>query len=403
MSATAGVLLVTNNFPPSRGGSGVVYANIARCTGGQVAILAPERNYADGLPLIGWREHDRLAPFPVKRLRLLRIRMAEPGGRLHKAWLLLQDVAIRLQVLLCIAGLIARRRPRAICVGELVASAWLLRALRLVPGLRRVVYVHGEEITTAETYDPGARRRRAALLAADRVVVVSRFTQRAVQDLLGPAASGRIVLIENGVDRHRFQPGPRDPELVARYGLEGRFTFVCVCRLLEKKGVDRALQAFAEVLKTHPGARFVVVGSGPYQLSLEKLAAALRITWSVSFAGNVPEHELVAHYRLGDVFVMPNRALPNGDTEGFGLVFLEANSCGLPVIAGRDGGSTDAVADGVNGLVVDGNSVQAIQDAMSRLIDDDALRERLGQQALEVARDADWSNRADAFLRVCIA
>ena len=62
------------------------------------------------------------------------------------------------------------------------------------------------------------------------------------------------------------------------------------------------------------------------------------------------EHELTDHYCLGDVFIMANRALPDGETEGFGLVFLEANACGLPVIAGRAGGSVDAVTDMVNGL-----------------------------------------------------
>jgi len=111
---------------------------------------------------------------------------------------------------------------------------------------------------------------------------------------------------------------------------------------------------------------------------------------------------LVEHYRLGDVFVMPNRALPNGDTEGFGLVFLEANGCGLPVIAGRDGGSADAVKDGENGLVVDGNSVPAIEAAMRSLLTDPALSARLSRQGLAAAQAADWSSRAKAFLSVCL-
>ena len=121
----------------------------------------------------------------------------------------------------------------------------------------------------------------------------------------------------------------------------------------------------------------------------------------VVFAGDVTEAELVTHYCLGDVFLMPNRALANGDTEGFGLVFLEANGCGLPVIAGRDGGTRDAVQDGVNGLVVDGQSVAAIAAAMLALIGDAALRARLARQGREVAAAADWSGRAATFLTAC--
>ena len=79
------------------------------------------------------------------------------------------------------------------------------------------------------------------------------------------------------------------------------------------------------------------------------------------------EDELVDHYRLGDVFVMPNRERANGDTEGFGLVFLEANRCAVPVVAGCAGGSPDAVSDGVNGLVVDGRDVGVTTGAMRRL------------------------------------
>jgi phosphatidylinositol alpha-1,6-mannosyltransferase len=135
---------------------------------------------------------------------------------------------------------------------------------------------------------------------------------------------------------------------------------------------------------------------------LRQLAADLGVAHAVEFAGNVAEHEIVAHYQLGDVFVMPNRALANGDTEGFGLVFLEANGCGLPVIAGRDGGSTDAVRDDENGLLVDGNSVAQIQAAMQRLREDTALRERLGRLGLDAAKAADWTSRAETFLRVCV-
>ena len=398
----AKVVLVANNFPPVRGGSAVVYGNLARCAPGRLIVVAPRIGYADGLPIIGWREHDRLHAYRTIRLRLLRTQMPDraPNG-LRRLGFLLDDAALRIQVAAVIGWLVAAGGVRTVCVGELQASGWIARLFAAVPGVRTVAYVHGEEITTGDDYDPGHDRARRALLASDRVVVVSRFTQQAVGRLLGAAAAERVRLIENGVDGNRFTPSAKEDALLDCYALRGRFTFVSVCRLLEKKGVDNAIRAFARVRQTAPDSRFLIVGAGPFCAALMTLVEALGLAGAVVFAGQVANDELVDHYRLGDVFVMPNRQLPNGDTEGFGLVFLEANACGVPVIAGRDGGSTDAVQDGVNGLVVDGHSVDAIASAMQRLHDDARLRERLRVQGLRAAHDAEWAAKTAAFLSLC--
>lgn len=402
------VLLIASNFPPVRGGSAVVYANMAREAGAAVEVLAPRRNYADGTMQIGWREHDRRAGYRVRRLELLRTLL--PGGRPNawqRLWLLSDDIAIRVQLLGTVLAMSWRRRYRAICLGELLASGWMIRLLRALLRVRVIVYVHGEEITTRDAYDPQKRRCRAFLNAASGVVVVSRFTRDAVLAMLGPDATSRVRLIENGVASRHFTPGPKRPDLLARYELEGRFVYVSVCRLLEKKGVDHALAAFAVLCREQIAAglpaddRFVVVGSGPYAEALKAQAAALAIGEQVVFTGQVAEEDLVDMYRLGDLFVMPNRELANGDTEGFGLVFLEANACGLAVLAGRDGGSPDAVQDGQNGLVVDGHSVPAITEAMRRLRHDADLRARLSTRGLAMAREADWAQRTRTFLAFC--
>lgn len=398
----ARVLLVANNFPPVRGGSASVYANLARCAPDEVLVVAPSVDYTDGLPLIGWREHDRSASYRVLRLPLLRTTVGGrvPQGLSKLSWVA-WDAAIRLRLALTLLALILRRGVRTVCVGELLASRWVLRLLRLVPGVRTVAYVHGEEVTTDDLYDTGHERARRALMDSDRVVVVSRFTQQAVAELMGPESAGRIALIQNGVDTGLFRPQAKSVSLLRLYGLEGCFVFVSVSRLVEKKGTDTAILAFARVAARHPDCRLLVVGSGPYRTRLDALAVEAGVEDKVVFTGAVADDELVEHYQLGDVFVMPNRRLPDGDTEGFGLVFLEANGCGLPAIAGRDGGSTEAVEDGVNGLVVDGHSVEAVAGAMLVLREDAGMYDRLRRQALEKAAGSDWRERTRAFLQVC--
>lgn len=399
----SGVLLVANNFPPVRGGSAVVYDNLARFSSGQIVVLAPRLNYVDGLPLIGWREQDRRAPYRVVRLHLLRtiIALSEGRTRLRRLRFVLSDLAIRLNVTATILRLILSGGIGTICVGELLASGWLIELLRCIPGIRLVAYVHGEEITTQDPYDQHNRRRRRALQSVDRIIVVSRFTFEAVRRLLGEVAVDKISLIENGVDTSRFSPRSKRQDLLELYRVEGCFVFVSVCRLLEKKGIDNAIRAFACVSRRHPECRYLIVGSGPYQPMLETIALESGAADKVTFTGQIPEEELVDYYCLGDVFVMPNREMPNGDTEGFGLVFLEANACGLPVIAGRDGGSTDAVRHGVNGLVVDGRSVDEIAAAMLSLREDAGLRDRLRPRALTVAAAARWAGKSEAFLTLC--
>jgi phosphatidylinositol alpha-1,6-mannosyltransferase len=402
MSVAPKILLIANNFPPVRGGSAAVYSNVALAARGRVAVLAPRINYVQGLPLIGWREHDRLAPYAITRLALLRTRIGQARGPRARARLAASDVTIRASVVWELCRALARGHLRAVCIGELLASNWIIQVLRYVPRLRVVVYVHGEEITTDDQYDPTAQRRRRALLAADRIIVVSRFTRQAVLDLIGADQAGRVVMIENGVDTAQFSPGPASPGLRACYRLGAEFVFITVCRLLEKKGVDHTLRAFAGVLARHPDCRLLIVGTGPYEPALRALTMSLGIGHAVIFAGSVADDELVHHYRLADVFVMPNRALENGDTEGFGVVFLEANACGLPVIGGVDGGTGDAVRDGVNGVLVDGRSVAAIEQAMLRLHDDVVLRGRLVQGGLQAAHEADWARKGDSFVQACL-
>lgn len=395
------ILLIASNYPPVRGGSASVYANLARCAARRVIVLASRLNYADGLPIIGWREHDRQASYRILRLPLLRTTIGRSPRGARKLLFLAWDAAIRMRLTYALLRLVIIERVCAICVGELLASAWVIHLARWIPGVRTVAYVHGEEITTRNASDPGNRIGYHALQHCDDIIVVSRFTFRAVEKLLGRFRSARIHMIENGVNTQRFCPAEKSAALMRFYGLEGCFVFVSVCRLVQKKGIDNTIRAFAELLRSHPDSRYLIVGTGPFRDELEAIAKQERVENCVIFAGQVAEEELVEHYQLGDVFIMPNRRMPDGDTEGFGLVFLEANGCGLPVVAGRDGGSTDAVQHGTNGLVVDGHSVEAIVAAMRQLRDDRHLLETLRQGALAAARLAGWAEKTRHFVRIC--
>lgn len=395
-------LLVANIFPPINGGSAVVYEGICQFSPpGSMQVLAPWRHYLDGEEVAGWREYDAAAGFPIERLELLRPPMVQSGSVWHSVWLQLAvDLPLKARVLWRAIRLVRRAGIDVLCVCELSSGSWLGLLLKRLLGIPYINYIHGEEITTSSPYRLFGRRRVHYLQRAAAVVAVSEFTRGELISRMGVPAA-RIELIVNGVDAGRFQPGPKPPALLARYGLAGKQVLLTVGRLVERKGIDTMLRALPMVLAQNPDARYLIVGSGDYRPALDALVAELGLGDAVIFAGRVAQEDLVAHYQLCDLFVMPNRELDNHDTEGFGLVFLEANACGKAVIGGRAGGVVEAVRDGETGLIVDSTDVAAVATAVTGLLQDDERRSAMGERGLTVARASSSAERARAFHALC--
>jgi phosphatidylinositol alpha-1,6-mannosyltransferase len=146
---------------------------------------------------------------------------------------------------------------------------------------------------------------------------------------------------------------------------------------------------------------YLIVGDGEIRAEITQLIADEGLAPWITLVGKVSDDELLRYLRLCDLFVMPNRTMPDGDTEGFGLVFREANACRKPVVGGRAGGAVEAVADGVSGLLVDGYKPAEIADAIERILGDPALAERLSEGGMKLAREHSTEAVARKFLRTC--
>lgn len=395
-------LIVASIFTPIQGGSATVYSNLCRyAPKGRMVALATRRDYNDGAEIAGWRAHDQNCGFPVYRLDLLRPRISRPAHKLIAAWRFLTiDVPLRLRVIWTVWKLIRRHGIEVICIGELASTAWLGEFFQRVFGKRMVIYVHGEEITTR--FDAGSfgASRATHLRAADAVVAVSRFTQRVLVDEMG-ISPDRVCLIENGVDTKRFSPGPDDPAFRARFGLAGKRIVVAVGRLIARKGFDQTIRAWPRIFAAHPDSHLLIIGDGPQRASLQALVDQSGVAHSITLAGALSDADLLSAYRSAALFAMPNRTMPDGDTEGFGLTFLEANACGRAVVGGRAGGAVEAVQDGVSGLLVNGERVDEIADAILRVLGDDAFRARLEAGALAHAQAHSWEHSVQIFQDLC--
>ncbi|MDW8444481.1 MAG: glycosyltransferase family 4 protein [Acetobacteraceae bacterium] len=380
-------LLVAHTFPPVLGGSAAVYAALARHAAGEIAVLTSRRDHRTGEERADWREADAAAPHPVHRLGLVRPPLAG-GLAATLAW------APRAAWLAAtVARLAEAHRVRAVCLCDDETVGWLVPFVRKTLGLRSLVYCHGDDLV--QTDQRAIARRRRHLAAAHAVVAASAFAAQRLETAYG-VPQERIVQIPNGVDLDRFRPGTPAAGLASALGLAGRRVILAATRLVPRKGVDRLIAALPAVLAAVPDAMLAVAGEGPQRAQLEAMARGL----PVRFLGAQPAERMPDLYRLAEVVALPNRFEP-GEADGIPMTLLEAQACGRPVVAGRAGGSPEAVADGESGLLVDGEDPAAIAAALIRLLVDPALAARLSAGALAVSSGRDWRSRTAAFLSLC--
>ncbi|WP_096288638.1 GDP-mannose-dependent alpha-(1-6)-phosphatidylinositol monomannoside mannosyltransferase [Mycobacterium ahvazicum] len=355
------VLLVTNDFPPRRGGiQSYLREFVGRLvsTGSHaVLVYAPQWKGADVFDA-------EAAGYRVVR---------------HPGTLMLPGPAVDARM----RRLIGDHGIDTVWFGAAAPLALLAARARQAGATRVLASTHGHEVGWSMLPVARSVLRRIGN-DTDVVTFVSRYTRSRFATAFGPAAS--LEYLPSGVDTDRFRPDPAGrTELRNRYGLGERPTVVCLSRLVPRKGQDMLIKALPSIRERVDGAALVIVGSGPYLDALRKLAQSCGVADHVTFTGAVPSAELPAHYALADVFAMPCRTRGAGmDVEGLGIVFLEASATGVPVIAGDSGGAPEAVQHNKTGLVVDGNSVRMIGDAVTELLADP------DRAALMGAAGRDW-------------
>jgi phosphatidylinositol alpha-1,6-mannosyltransferase len=291
------------------------------------------------------------------------------------------------------AEIMLRERPRVVQLAT-VAEGYLGLLLKRWLMLPFVVYAHGNEILAAMTGE--WEKPRLALRQADRVLANSRFTKEMVERI--GVDANKIDVVHPGCETKLFQPVEVNPDFSRkRFGLrKSAHMILTVGNLVERKGHDMVIRALPEVQKVIPDVTYLVVGDGRYRSNLEQLAVAMGVRDCVVFARQIPDKDLPEIYSLCDVFAMPARErLDECDVEGFGLVYLEANACGKPVIGGRSGGIPDAIVDGLTGLLVDPHDSNEIANALIQLLQDRELSTKMGYEGRKrVVRDFTWERIA---------
>ena len=368
-------LVLTELFLPTKGGTAVWFDEVYRRVGGQsIHVITAD--------VPGAKEHDAYHPNAVHRVRLQRHRWLRPESLGMYATLLVTALAVAL-----------RNQFDAVHAGRVLPEglvAWLVARVIRRPLL---IYSHGEEVTTWRQ----AMKMRMMIWTyrrADLVIANSEFTRDELVKI--GVAPERITILYPGVDLDRFRPGLQCDDLKAGIGVgAGEHLIISVGRLSRRKGFDQVIRAMPMLSKRDLAVHFAVIGTGEDRKYLEALAREMGVSERVHFLGHVHPDDLPRWYNAADVVTMPNREI-DGDTEGFGMVFLEAAACAKATVAGLAGGTGSAVVDGVTGLRVDGASTRAVADALSRLLLDPALLREMGRSGrLRALKHFSWQHVAE--------
>jgi phosphatidylinositol alpha-1,6-mannosyltransferase len=366
-------LLVSEIFPPVHGGSGRWFWEIYR--------RLPRQQYA-----VAAGEHLRQADFDRGHdLRLHRLPLAQ------RAWGLRSWAGLT-------GYLTSARRLRRLMFDEDVSilhcgrclpegfTAWLLSWWTGVP---YVVYAHGEDVTTAATSRELSWMVRRVLGGARYVIANSRSTRQILLEGWG-LSEQRVQLLYPGVDTTRFVPATRDPAVRQQLGWGSRPVVLTVGRLQKRKGHDMLIQALPAVRRRVPDVLYAIVGDGEERETLGKLAHKQQVDRHVQFLGEVDDAGLIRSYQQCDLFALPNRR-EGSDIEGFGMVLLEAQACGRPVLAGDSGGTAETMRVLETGRIVACDRPEPLAEVLGELLSRPQELERMGEAGRRwVVEQFDW-------------
>lgn len=276
-------------------------------------------------------------------------------------------------------------------VGQLLPIGTIALILKKWMKLPYGVMTHAMDVTLPFGPQGSTRKQwlvKKILKNADFVTTVSSYTRKKLQNLGVPPSRIIVVYPCPNIDGSSSAVSSGQlAQLDQQYTLQNQRVLLSVGRLVERKGIDTVIQAFAALKEKHENVHYVIIGSGSDRERLRQLAATHGVPDRVHFVGSVTDDELAVWYARCEALIMPSRQLGNNDVEGFGMVFLEANSFGKPVIGGRSGGIADAVIDGQTGFLVDPSDVDMVTRSIDRLLSNESEAIRLGYQGSERVKE----------------
>ena len=376
------ILLASEIFPPTHGGSGRWFWEIyKRFPVGSVACLVGKHSSS--------KTADTAFPHPIYRFDLS---SSEWGLRSASGLRYYLKVWNRLRELVKQEGIAQIHCGRTLPEG---LAAMLINLTHRVP---YTCYVHGEDVEVALTSRELKLLTQLVMKRAQRIVANSQNSRRILTEKWH-IPEHKVVVMTPGVDVDKFTPalGSQPPQKWV-----GKRVVLTVGRLQKRKGQDMMIRALPALKSRFPSLHYCIVGDGAEREPLARLAAELGVSHMVEFAGEIDDSDMVEHYRHCDLFALPNRRVGNDD-EGFGMVLLEAQACGRPVLAGDSGGTRETLEQGTTGVLVDCTAPEPIADALQQLLQDPENLQAMGCAGRQRVEDCfSWNSLAEEARRLFV-
>lgn len=295
---------------------------------------------------------------------------------------------------LALRRVVKEKNIKHIMIGNILPLGTVALILSKIFNFQYSLIIHGTDIASVQT------RRRKSWLAkfilnnAKNIICNSSYVAKLVKKQIRQECYAKIAIVNPGVEINQFISCDVKDKLVKKYKLKNKIILFSIGRLIKRKGVDKVIEVIPEILKQESNLIYIVAGVGKDEKYLKSL-----VKKNVIFLGKISEEEKWALFDLCDIFVQPVRA-ENNDFDGFGIVYLEANLIGKPVIAGRSGGVMDAVQNRVNGLLVNPESSNDIKNAILKLVKNKKLRKKLGEQGKEWVKNFEWKKQIKKIYKI---
>lgn len=281
---------------------------------------------------------------------------------------------------------------------NIIHSHWIIpqgligAIIQQIAGFPHISSIHGTDIHLVHAYKLAHPLMRVISKYSNIITTNSSHTYRLLQDLI-PNNSINCRIIPMGIYPEEFSSKPR-------FDIKDQKIILFVGRLIPLKGINILIKALKLIHIENSSFQLFIVGEGPEQKTLENLSSDLNITSSVRFLGNLPRNELRIYYQKASVFVLPSILYKN-QTEGLGVVLLEAMASGVPVIGSNIGGIPDIIEDGENGLLVPPGEPQALANAIIRIIEDPDLADQFREAGLKTVHERfSWEKISDQFIEI---
>ena len=343
-------LLLTENFPPKEGGSGRWFWELySRLPNDKVIIVANDT--PEG------REFDKTHKLDVVRIELESTEwgLASTKG-LGFYWVTIRKVL----------KLIKKHGIEEVHCGRVIPEGVIARALKLLAGARYNCYIHGEDVETAATSREHSLLVKNVCKNASMLICNSENTANIVRKL-GFDSGSKCEVLHPGVDTSRFEVAAPDTSFRQQMGWSGKRVLLTVGRLQRRKGQDFLIKTMPALLNEFPDLFYAVVGRGECYDELISLVDQHELHDNVCVYPDMDDEALIKCYQQCDIFILPNRTIDN-DIEGFGMVLVEAQVCGKPVIAGDSGGTRETMNIGKTGHIIDCSSTENLLNELSPIL-----------------------------------